>query len=108
MLRRLSRRILPRGVYNALRKRYVILARFAVAREVPSGTSRLIIFLAPGINHPSGGILSIASLLRETSEMKGVHGAEAIWCTLPDDPPLFKYSWFKNHLHLHGLESILR
>ena len=108
MFRRLSREILPASVYWTLRRAYVALARRLTASEVPSDASRLIIFLTPGINHPTGGILSIASLLQETRQLKEVHRAEAIWCVLPGDPPLFKYSWFKNRLHLHDLEWTLR
>ncbi len=108
MFRRLFRKILPAQVYWRLRKAYVALARRATASEVPSDASRLIIFLVPGINHPGGGILSIASLLQETRQLKDVHDGDAIWCVIPGDPPLFKYSWFKNRLPLHDFETTLR
>ncbi len=107
MLRRLLKNILPTSLYWRLRTYYVAIARAIATGNPPGDTKRLIIFLAPGINHPGGGVLSIASLLQESRELKSVHEAEVIWCTIPGDPPLFKYSWFKNRLYLQDLETVL-
>jgi hypothetical protein len=57
----------------------------------------LIIFLTPGIDMVNGGILSINSLFEVTKHLINVHGSEAILCAYPSDPPLLKYTKFKNN-----------
>jgi hypothetical protein len=67
----------------------------------------LIIFLTPGIDMVNGGILSINSLFKETKRLKGVHGYESVLCTYPSDPPLLRYSNFKNNAVLFDFHLAL-
>jgi hypothetical protein len=87
--------------YNrAKRKALTIAACFT--------TKRLIIVLTPGYEHPTGGVLSIAAIYRETKAMRRIHRAKVVLCAVPgDDPLFFKYSWFKNRNYLLDLNSVL-
>ena len=107
-LHRLSRLILPRALYQQLRRRYFAVLRKVLRVSVARDVRRIIIFLTPGTNHPSGGVLSIASLATESRQLVKLHHAEVIWCTLPGDPSLLKYRWFENRLFLHDADTILR
>jgi hypothetical protein len=69
---------------------------------------RLIIFLTPGHDFRSGGILSIGSLFQESAALKDIHNATVALCTVPGDPFLLKYTWFENRNYILDLESLLR
>jgi hypothetical protein len=71
------------------------------------GTKKLIIFLTPGVDVVNGGILSIASIFEETRRLKHIHGAEALLCTYPSDPPLLKYTRFKSDNMLFDFSQVL-
>lgn len=71
-------------------------------------TDRLIVFLTPGHEFRSGGILSIASLYRESAALENLHRARVALCAVPGDPFLLKYTWFENRNYILDLESLLR
>jgi len=71
-------------------------------------TKRLIVFLTPGHEFRSGGVLSIAALYRESAAMEDVHCARVAMCATPGEPFILKYSWFKNRNYILNLESLLR
>jgi hypothetical protein len=71
--------------------------RLYLQENFAKDTKGLIIFLTPGIDMVNGGILSVTSLFEETKRLKYVHGSEAVLCTYPSDPPLLKYTKFKNN-----------
>lgn len=71
-------------------------------------TKRLIVFLTPGHEFRSGGILSIASLYRESAALTNLHQATVALCAVPGDPFLLKYTWFENQNYILDLESLLR
>jgi hypothetical protein len=83
------------------------VARAVITQAVGVGTRRLIIFLTPGWDDPSGGVLSIAAIYRETQALQKLHEARVVMCTIPGEPPLLKYTWFKNHNYLLDLERLL-
>ncbi len=67
----------------------------------------LIVFLTPGLDIVNGGILSVTSLFEETKKLKFVHGSESVLCTYPSDPPLLKYTKFKNSSVLLSFSAVL-
>lgn len=84
------------------------VTRTAITQAVGFGARRLIIFLNPGFDGPSGGVMSIAAIYRETQALQKLHGARVAMCTVPGEPPLLKYTWFNNHNYLLDLEALLR
>src|SRR5215204_6696402 len=84
------------------------VVRAVVTPAVAFRTKRLIVFLTPGWDAPSGGIISIASIYRESAAIQHLHGAKVAICTIPDEPPLLKYTWFKNRNYLLDLEKLLK
>jgi hypothetical protein len=63
--------------------------------------------LTPGFDGPTGGVISIFAIYRETQALQNLHGAKVAICTLPDEPPLLKYTWFKNRSYLLDFEALL-
>ena len=93
------------GVIKHNVKRQV--TRSVVTQAMALHTRRLIIFLTPGFNNPSGGTLSIAWTYRESQLISDLHGAKVALCTIPGEPPLLKYTWFRNSNYLLDLEALL-
>jgi hypothetical protein len=92
-----------------LSKAETIAPRPALTQEITSGTKRLIVFLTPGLEARAGGILSIASIYKESQRLTDIHGAKVALCAVPGDDPLFlKYSWFDNDNYLLSLAAVLR
>ena len=89
--------------YNVRRE----LTRAVITQAVGFGTKRLIVFLTPGFDSPNGGIMSIARIYEESAALADLHGAKVAMCTVPGDPPLLKYTWFKNRDYLLDLEALL-
>jgi hypothetical protein len=89
--------------YNVRRE----VTRSVITQAVGFRAKRLIVFLTPGFDTPSGGIWSISGIYRESQALHDLHGAKVAICTIPGDPPLLKYTWFKNRNYLLDLESLL-
>ena len=89
-------------------QRYPDLTRRVLTRTVTFRTKRLIIFLTPGYDYRAGGIMAVCSNYRETMALRHLHRAKVALCSLPGDPPLFKYSWFENRDYILDLESVLK
>ncbi len=86
------------------RFRRALLTRVATFR-----TKRLIVFLTPGYEHRTGGVLSIAATYRESLALRHLHRAKVVMCGVPGDDPLFyKYTWFRNRNYLLDLNSVLK
>src|SRR5215203_2744194 len=94
------------GVWKYNLRRQV--TRFVVTQKTGYRTRRLIVFLTPGFDSPNGGILSITSIYRESAALQTLHEARVALCTMPGDPPLLKFTWFKNDDYLLDLEALLR
>jgi hypothetical protein len=85
------------------------LKRDALTREVTFGVKRLIIFLTPGLEVRTGGVMAIFAMKEETLALHQLHRARVILCAVPgDDPGFFKYSWFDNNDYLLDLETVLK
>jgi len=52
--------------------------------------------------------MSIAAIYRESLALRNLHHAMVIMCNLPGDPPLLKYSWFRNRNYMLDLEAVLK
>ena len=75
---------------------------------VPRSTTRLNIFLTPGYQIRSGGVLSIAALYRQSQQLVDLHRSRVVLCTVPGEPPLLKYTWFKNRNLMFMLRAVLQ
>lgn len=84
------------------------LRRAALTSAVTFKTKRLIVFLTPGFELRTGGVLSIAATYRESIALRRIHRARVALCTVPGDPPLAKYTWFRNRNYILELEAVLR
>ena len=84
------------------------IPRAFLTRRIPAETKRLIVFLTPGYELRSGGVMAITAMYEETMALRSLHNAEAVLCTVPGDPPLLKYGWFKNDNYILDLESVLK
>ena len=84
------------------------LTRAVLTALVTFGTKRLIVFLTPGHELRAGGVLSIAAIYRESAALGDLHQARVTLCTVPGDPFLLKYTWFKNRNYILDLESVLK
>jgi hypothetical protein len=89
--------------YNVRRR----VTQTLITQAIGFRARRLIVFLTPGFDGPSGGIMSIASIYRESAALQHLHGARVAICTIPGEPPLLKYTWFKNRNYLLDLEALL-
>jgi hypothetical protein len=81
--------------------------RTAITQAVGFRTRRLIVFLTPGHDGPSGGVMSIAAIYRESQALQELHESRVAMCTVPGEPPLLKYTWFKNNNYLLDFEALL-
>ncbi len=99
----------PLFLWNPVRVFYVGLSQGrSLARNHPPGCRRLIVFLTYPYDTVTGGVLSLVSLHEETAKLRKIHGAEVLLCTLPGDPPLLKYTKFKNQAQVYPLNGVLR
>lgn len=84
------------------------IPRAILTRAIPRKTKRMIIFLTPGYDFTAGGVMAIAAMYHETVALGDIHGATVRMCTVPGEPPLFRYTWFENRDHLLALEAVLK
>jgi hypothetical protein len=82
--------------------------RKVLTRAATFRARRLIVYVTPGFEFRSGGILAIAAYYRESLALRHIHGARVVLCTVPGDPPILKYRWFENHNYILDLESVLK
>lgn len=99
-------------ICSALRWRFysycATFARMGLTMMVPSTTKRLVVFLTPGYNWRTGGVLSISNLYRESCYLTDIHHATVALCAVPGDPLHFlRYDWFENHSNILRLEPLL-
>jgi hypothetical protein len=83
------------------------VTRTTITQAVGFRARRLIVFLTPGYDGPSGGVMSIAAIYRETQALQKLHEAKVALCTVPGEPPLLKYTWFRNRNYLLDFEALL-
>lgn len=93
---------------DASAQRYPNLTRWILTRAATFKTKRLIVFLTPGHDWRTGGIMAIDSLYRQSMALRDIHHARGVLCTVPGEPPLLKYDWFENNNYILDLESVLR
>ncbi|MEY4352744.1 MAG: hypothetical protein RLZZ609_985 [Cyanobacteriota bacterium] len=80
----------------------------ALLAEDPASIKKLILFLVPGQEFFSGGILSIFSLYRLSRSMEAIHGARVLMCYFPGEAGAdFKYRKFRNEVVIYPYETIL-
>jgi hypothetical protein len=104
------------ATYEAVRRRYnVARAQCVFARGrhelLKSGAPharRLVIFLVPGKEFISGGILSIFNLYRFSREMGAIHGAHVVMCHYPCEARgASRYVMFENDVTIYPFEMVM-
>ena len=85
----------------------IVARRKAMAKIDFSNTHRAIIFLLPGYDAVTGGIMSCISIANETRAFRAIHGADVYTCTTPGTPPLFRYTGFENTEPLFNLDHLI-
>src|SRR5215469_2910639 len=105
------KKLLRWSYYRLFRVRYYALASrwfFNVAELLGSPAhraKRLIIFLVPGEEVISGGILSIFNLYRFSRAMEAIHGAHVVMCYYPCDArTASRYAMFDNDITIYPFE----
>ncbi len=93
---------------DAHAKQHEDLTRRVLTYALTFRAKRLIVFLTPGYECRAGGVMSIATMYRESMAQRHLHRSRIALCTVPGDPPYLKYTWFKNRDYLLDLESVLK
>jgi hypothetical protein len=83
------------------------IRRAILTRAITFGAKRLIVVLTPGYDWRKGGIISIATIYRQIGLIRDLHRASVALCSVPGEPLLAKYTWFKNRNYILDLESVL-
>jgi hypothetical protein len=73
-----------------------------------TNTSRAIIFLTPGFDGVTGGLISFNSLIEESRKLFNIHGAITYSCPIPSDPPLDRYTKFDNSFVLVNFHRLIK
>lgn len=84
------------------------LKRWTLTFAASIRSKRLIVFLTPGFELRTGGVLSILNIYRESGKLEGLHRARVVLCTIPGDPFFLKYTWFQNNDYILDLELLLK
>jgi hypothetical protein len=85
-----------------------------IKEQYKADARNLIIFYVPGADlltgkdNISGGVLSIASLYKETKLLEDVHHAQVIMCTFPQQPLLLKHLNFENDITVYRSKQALK
>ncbi len=96
------------GIYRKLKSALVgIHQRKLMMENYDPEIRKLVIFLSPGTDRVSGGMISITSIFNETVRLRNQIGADAIMCIVPGDPPMIRYSKFDNRNFLYDLFQVL-
>lgn len=69
---------------------------------------KVIIFLVPGKDIISGGLLSISSLYEETKKLYETHKSIVFLCNLPGDSALLRFTKFANNNDILNFSQVLR
>lgn len=84
------------------------LKRWTLTCAAAIKTKRIIVFLTPGFELRTGGVLSIVNIYRESASLQHLHRAKVVLCTIPGDPFFLKYTWFENKDYILDLEQLLK
>jgi len=76
-------------------------------RKYPRDARRLIVFLTPGADDVTGGILSICAHYGESVGLRPIHNSEVLLCTVPGEPILARYTKFENSNRIFLLSQVL-
>lgn len=107
LFRRLARGVKRYWAVSPLRIKRILAAQRKVLDSGNECMERVIIFLVPGIDMVNGGIMSIISLADETTKLRHIHGADVFVCTSPGQPPLLRFTRFKNSRTLQDFQLLV-
>lgn len=82
--------------------------RWFLENNYVDNVKKLVIFMSPGIDTVNGGILSICSLYEETRKLSVMANVETVLCEYPGDPPLLRYTKFRNNNVLLNFSDVLK
>ncbi|WP_180953750.1 glycosyltransferase [Bacillus sp. T33-2] len=95
------------NVIEEMRNTKIEQAKILMNKKYLDNTENLIIFLVPGENGITGGIISIYSLYEETEKMHHLHNSKTIMCTLPNDTILLKNTNLDNNVDIYPFELVI-
>jgi len=108
-MKTLSRAIRRRVPYPLKLLRARAIQRTGLWRERAASRRKLILFLVPGREYISGGILSIFSLYRFSRSLEQIHGARVLMCFYPGEAhSVLRYRMFQNDVLIYPFEMVLR
>ncbi|RPD46903.1 hypothetical protein DNI29_12130 [Hymenobacter sediminis] len=90
---------------NKARQIYIGLKQQSMLKSQYEKSSDFVVFLVPGYEVRSGGILSIFSFYRETKKM--LSDRAVLMASYPGYPKIEKYTWFNNDVYVYSFDSIL-
>lgn len=94
---------------NPIRRYWIHRTDVIDLRKTDLRTARsVIIFLVPGFDIVNGGVRSIVSLAAESEKLVAIHNSVVFVCSMPDDPPLKRFTKFKNSTPVFSLWSVTR
>ena len=101
------RKILKKIIKNRLYYKFIEKRQNSLIKKNYSADEKnLILFLVPGINGVSGGIVSIFSIARESQKLKDIHQSPVIMASYPNQKILLKYTKFKNNFYIYRFDQI--
>lgn len=93
--------------FKTYRERKIVERQKHILNEYQGDLSRVIIFLTSGNDKVNGGVMSIISLADETEKLHHVHNSAVFVCSAPGQPPLLRFTRFKNSRVLVDFRSLL-
>jgi hypothetical protein len=92
---------------NKGKQLYIGFKQFKKLQHEFSAVNDYIVFLIPGYEIRSGGILSIFSFYRETKKIFGSRKA-VIMSSYPGQPKIENYTWFNNDVYIYSFDEIVK
>jgi hypothetical protein len=113
-IKRLYRLLRYKNEWNKLLREFGIrkIQDENIRKHYNPNHTHLIVFLIPGSDYAtgkefiSGGTISIVSICEQTVELKEVHGAQTIMCTINNDHLLLKHNMFANNTNVYRFEQL--
>lgn len=97
------------GPYRLRTMAAAYIQHLSLEREKAASPRKLILFLVPGEEFLSGGILSIFYLYRLSRNMAAIHGGNVLMCSFPGEASsAFRYRNFKNNVLIYPFEIVLQ
>jgi hypothetical protein len=108
VFRSLVYRLRSAWMKNPVRVAHVLQCQRTYLRSLPKApTEDVIVFLVPGMDIVNGGVMSIIALARETETIMAAQRVDIFVSPVPGEPPLLRFTRFKNDRTLVDLGLVL-